>query len=188
MTQPISGFRRAIGHLARAVRLLHFDEIFRFNKGSHRVSDVREWQAVRGRKDYSSRGQVIAEFAVVLPILLTFVGGTIDYSLAYLTSHVVQNAAREGIRRAVVLPKEVDKATVIREAISSRIPRIGILPNPDDNTQLNVDPPLMFTDVNTGQEMIQVRVTAVHRFFLLRAIGFESVTLHRTVTMRYEWQ
>ena len=49
------------------------------------------------------RGVSIVEFALVLPLLLAFLGFTVDFGLAFFVSHMAQNAAREGARLAVTI-------------------------------------------------------------------------------------
>src|SRR6478735_6148570 len=48
------------------------------------------------------RGAAAVEMALVLPVLLLFIGGIVDFGRAYFTQVVLANAAREGARAAVV--------------------------------------------------------------------------------------
>ena len=43
-------------------------------------------------------GQAVVEFALVLPVFLLLVFGTIEFGRAYLTLHLLTNASREGAR------------------------------------------------------------------------------------------
>ncbi len=54
---------------------------------------------VRRRRD---SGQSLAEFAIVLPVLLAVVIGIFEFGRAWNVYQVLTNAAREGARRAVV--------------------------------------------------------------------------------------
>lgn len=51
-----------------------------------------------GRRLGSSRGAELVEFAIILPLLLTLVGGIIDFALMMQAFEAVSNAAREGAR------------------------------------------------------------------------------------------
>ncbi len=59
----------------------------------------------RGRRAVrSSRGQALAEFALILVVLMLIVLGIVDLSRAVYIRSVVANAAREGARYAIVHP------------------------------------------------------------------------------------
>ena len=49
-----------------------------------------------------SRGQSLVEFALVLPLFLLLVFGIMDLGLAVLSYNSITNAAREGVRLAIV--------------------------------------------------------------------------------------
>ena len=49
------------------------------------------------------KGQVLVEFALVLPILLLFLFGVIDFSRYLYTKNTMNNAARAGARAASVI-------------------------------------------------------------------------------------
>ena len=72
-------------------------------------------------------GQALAEFAVVLPVLLLIVFGIIEFSLAFRTFQVVTNSAREGARVAVV-PSTT--SADVEDAVRERLLRAGL--NPDN--------------------------------------------------------
>lgn len=57
------------------------------------------------------RGAAAVEFAIVLPILLLFLAGIIDFGRAMYTQAIVTNAAREGARAAVVNANASARAT-----------------------------------------------------------------------------
>jgi len=50
----------------------------------------------------SDRGSSLAEYAIVLPVLLTFLFGIMDFSRFLYTYHFISEVAREGTRYAVV--------------------------------------------------------------------------------------
>jgi Flp pilus assembly protein TadG len=53
-------------------------------------------------------GQALAEFALVLPVLLLLIAGIIEFGRAFHIQQIVTDAAREGARAAVVQDGAVD--------------------------------------------------------------------------------
>lgn len=51
---------------------------------------------------HGNRGQSLIEFAIVLPLLLLIVFGITEFSRAWMTVNILNQAAREGARLAVV--------------------------------------------------------------------------------------
>jgi Flp pilus assembly protein TadG len=47
-------------------------------------------------------GASAVEFAIILPLLLVFIFGIIEWSLYLYNDHVITNASREGARRGIV--------------------------------------------------------------------------------------
>jgi Flp pilus assembly protein TadG len=68
------------------------------------------------RRRRSSRGQTVAEFAMVLPVLLLLLFGSIDFGGYFGTRMSVQNAARAGVAYAVVNPTSWSGSTSIATA------------------------------------------------------------------------
>jgi Flp pilus assembly protein TadG len=58
------------------------------------------------------RGQALAEFALVLPLVLLFMAGIIEMGRAWNIKQVVTDAAREGARYTVVKDQTVDSNAV----------------------------------------------------------------------------
>ena len=67
----------------------------------------RSLQSVRG-----VRGQALAEFALVLPLVLLFIAGIIEFGRAWNIKQIVTDAAREGARYTVVKDTDVDSNDV----------------------------------------------------------------------------
>lgn len=57
---------------------------------------------MRRRPGRSERGAAAVELAIVLPLLLLFIGGIVDFGRYFYTEIQLTNAAREGARAAVV--------------------------------------------------------------------------------------
>ena len=56
----------------------------------------------RANRPQKQRGAAVVEFALILPILLILLVGTIDASLAFYDKAVITNASREGARAGIV--------------------------------------------------------------------------------------
>jgi len=63
-------------------------------------------------KRWNERGQALAEFALVLPLVLLFIAGITEMARAWNIKQVVTDAAREGARYNVVKDAGVDSNDV----------------------------------------------------------------------------
>lgn len=71
------------------------------------------------------RGQSLVEFALVLPLLLLLLFGIVEFALAWRSSQVITNAAREGARAAVIgTSSEAD----VQAVVDSRLEAGGLDP------------------------------------------------------------
>ena len=70
------------------------------------------------------KGQALVEFALVLPILLIVVCGIIDYGWYFYNLLSLQNACREGARRACVISQATDCEDQIRDKIKENLPEV----------------------------------------------------------------
>lgn len=71
----------------------------------------------------NERGQSLVEFAIILPVLLLIVVGTIDLGLGFKTYITLTNAAREGVRWISIHPTD---QTGARNRIEEETVRIGL--------------------------------------------------------------
>lgn len=69
------------------------------------------------------RGAAVVEFALVLPLLLTIVFGTIEWGYYFFTREIVINSAREGARAGTLQYTPPTSATA--EAISTATSYLG---------------------------------------------------------------
>ena len=71
----------------------------------------------RGRRPDDRRGAAIVEFAFVVPILLMFIFGVLEFSRMVYVRHILHNAAREGARYAAChsAPVTIDGATATNQ-------------------------------------------------------------------------
>jgi Flp pilus assembly protein TadG len=70
---------------------------------------------------HNERGVAIVEFAIVLPLLLMLVLGTIEFGRAYNTQLSVTHAAREGVREYSVTKDAAKGVAAARAAATSLV-------------------------------------------------------------------
>lgn len=78
----------------------------------------------------SRAGQALAEFVLVIPVLLLLVFGIVEFGLAFRTHQIVTNATREGARVAV-LPSthaEADSEAFVEDVVKQRLESAGLDP------------------------------------------------------------
>jgi Flp pilus assembly protein TadG len=78
----------------------------------------------------SERGAAAVEFAILLPVLLTLVLGTIEFGRAYNAQITLTNAARDGVRVMAIAKDVVGARTAAKNAaaaVSSGIPDSDII-------------------------------------------------------------
>jgi Flp pilus assembly protein TadG len=74
----------------------------------------------------SEQGAAAVEFALLLPILLVVLLGTIEFGLAFFTQEVLTNASREGARAGII--QAVPKPTIgaIQTVVTNYLTTAGI--------------------------------------------------------------
>ncbi len=129
-----------------------------------------------------SSGQALAEFAIILVVLMLIVMGVMDLSRAVYIRSVVANAAREGARRAVVAPRDADKSLVseaVKDWVMGKVQSGSVDVSRDDIT------------VTWPDQYVEVQVTCTfHPATVLIAhaarIGPDGIKLRGSSTMRRE--
>lgn len=134
---------------------------------------------------FTSRGQATVEVTLIFLLLVVLVGAAVDWGIGLFVSHVVQNAVREGARKAAasvtVVPGEI-----ITE-VQSRIPDTSLFSSFRDGANITVTGPQgTCPDENL---YVTVQTDGGYNFWFLRAIGLtDPLTISRSTTMRYERQ
>jgi Flp pilus assembly protein TadG len=65
-----------------------------------------------GRRANRKRGQAVVEFALVIPLFMLILSGIMDFGVGLFQRMTIINAAREGARAAVMVPKVTGTTTV----------------------------------------------------------------------------
>ena len=99
------------------------------------------------RRRRSSRGQAMAEFAIILPILLAIVGGGIDFARAFDGSMTLQTAARNAAEAVAYNVADPDLAEAQARAVvcaeTQRLP--GFVPGSGGNVATCTNPVMTVT-------------------------------------------
>lgn len=123
-------------------------------------------------------GQNMIEFALVLPLLMLFALGIVEFGIAVLAYSTVANAAREGARVGVSLSPGDEH--IITDAV---IQRTAALSLSSDNITVN------WPESTTG-DLIEITVAYDHHWItgpIVRATGSGlHIPLRSVATMRRE--
>jgi len=149
----------------------------------------RGWGAAK----LDERGQALAEFALVLPLILFFIAAILEFGRAWNIKQAVTDAAREGARYTVVM----DQAVTIADVEAKIEERLALSSIETSNIVISSADPLcspitncFHTQDGWGREMTvsvstQYRMGLVH--VLLRWAGVPStITIGTESTMRHE--
>ena len=132
----------------------------------------------------------MVEVTLILPLLLVLVGAAVDWGLLFFVSHVVQNAVREGARAAVAQcsgsPCSVGSSNILN-TVNSVIPDTPLFSSFRGSSHILVtcDASGPFIKVQSGVDG-SGNPNGVYNFIFLRLLGFTSVSMARTESMRYE--
>lgn len=142
----------------------------------------------RAARRFDDSGQSLAEFALVLPLLLLMLLGIFEFGRFYYTRLTLQHAVREAARYAVTGRTEVDpetgepigRANSIIQVIVRNTSNLGV-----DMEGITIDPP----DGGGPEEIVRVGIDFGYSFQapLIRDLLPQSgVTLSYTTAMRNE--
>ncbi len=144
---------------------------------------------------HTRRGQALAEFALVLPLVLLFIAGIVEMGRAWNIKQAVTDAAREGARYTVVLDNAITPAGV-KAKVQERLALASIDTTDATIVISSADPDCavitacFHLPAGTGKEMT-VSVSTPFRMGLIGALlgwaGAPSeVTISTDATMRNE--
>ncbi len=125
----------------------------------------------------SESGSALIEIAVVLPILLVLTMGMMDFGRAFHAKSLLDQAAREGCRLAVVTAPD---AALVQSRVTSILSSGGLTPGvvtvvgPDGSRMVTVTVTSTFTFVTPGV------------FALIGASYGNSIAMTGRATMRFE--
>jgi Flp pilus assembly protein TadG len=148
-------------------------------------------------------GAALVEFAIVLPMLILVLFGTIEFGLILFNQNVITNASREGARAGIVVRSDrfmtgdpVNVSTKVNDWLSNNLVTFGgtgvpqiyveILDATTNNfAQFNTITPE--ANRSTGfQDPLKVRVTYDYHFLVLSSLGFGPITIKAEALMQME--
>lgn len=134
----------------------------------------------------NQKGASAVEFALILPLLIMFIFGIIEFSLLLYNQHVITNASREGARAGVVAG--LDRSAYEHEDVSRKTATnycSNFLVTFSDNPNpLSISTPSPHA-IDSGDDFI-LTVTYLYDFLILSNLGIGSVSLDATTTMKLE--
>jgi hypothetical protein len=140
---------------------------------------MREGRVNASRR--SERGQALAEFALVLPLVMLFIAGIVEFGRAWNIKQAVTDAAREGARYAVVQDSTILSTDDVKAKIEERLGLAGI-----ETSTIEFSP-----DFHLANSEMTVTVSTPYRMALVGVLlgwaGAPSVvTISTQATMRNE--
>lgn len=137
----------------------------------------------RFRRDQS--GQALIEFALVMPLLLLFLVGIIEFGRGWNNQQVITDAAREAARRCVISDATVTE-TDVKNVAKSAMAAAGIDPAPPVKVDVTG-----FARPNPTGEPCTIYIELPYTFTFLAPLmkwttGQRTVKLTSTFTMRNE--
>ena len=139
------------------------------------------------------RGQALAEFALVLPLILFFIAGVVEMGRAWNIKQAVTDAAREGARYTVVQDAAPTIADV-EDKIEQRLALAGITESTIGISSADPDCAVVaecfHTLIGRGKEMTVSVATQFKMGLMGSLLGWAgvpaSVEISTTATMRNE--
>jgi Flp pilus assembly protein TadG len=142
----------------------------------------------RGRK-----GQALAEFALVLPVLFLLIAGIIELGRGWNIKQALTDAAREGARYTVIADDAVaHDSAFVRSKIRERL-SLAHLATTDPPTTITIDPMASYKcpgGVGSGDEMTVTVATQYKMAWVGVLMGWagvpSTITISSQATMRNE--
>lgn len=148
----------------------------------------------RRRLFQDERGQALAEFALVLPLILLFIAGVVEMGRAWNIKQVVTDAAREGARYTVVQDADIPDLAAVQAKIEERLALGGVIESTivfsSDDPACAVVANCFHQNAGIGKEMT-VSVSTPFQMNLIGTLlgwagGPTTVTINTNATMRNE--
>ena len=129
----------------------------------------------------SEKGAVAIEMAILLPLLILFLFGSIELGLLTYNKQIIANASREGARAGIVIqtPKlsASDIITIVEDYAEDHLVTFGS----SNALTINV--------TNAGASFpadLSVQVKYAYDFLVLANLGFGPATIEAETVMRME--
>jgi Flp pilus assembly protein TadG len=143
---------------------------------------------------HDERGQALAEFALVLPLILLFIAGVVEMGRAWNIKQVVTDAAREGARYTVVQDANIPDLAAVQTKVEERLALGGVTESTitfsSDDPDCAVVANCFHQNAGIGKEMT-VSVSTPFQMNLIGTLlgwagGPTTITITTNATMRNE--
>lgn len=123
---------------------------------------------LRSRLVSGEQGQAMVEFALTITVTFLLIFGLIEFSRAVYTSSIIQWAAQNGARAAIIQPTQAAVETAVRERL------VGL-----DPEQVVVSP------ISWSGNVVQVQVMYPFRFIapIVSQITGETIEMRSSASM-----
>jgi Flp pilus assembly protein TadG len=130
-------------------------------------------------KHRNERGAAAVEFAILLPVLMLILFGTIEFGLIMYFREVITNASREGARSGIVQNTVKPTAGEIQTVVTNFLTGTGLDPNA---VTINIAGAGL-----TAPNTLTVTVTYPYNFFVPGILGLgNTLALTGQTVMRHE--
>ena len=132
-----------------------------------------------------NRGATVVEFAIVIPIVLMFIFGIIEFSLLIYNKQVITNACRGGVREGIVVrsPTRLSNADiekVIKDYAEGSLITFGSDIFDDSDILIDREGDQLFGDD------LSVTISYRYEFLFLSNFGMGPVDLVAETIMKFE--
>ena len=135
-----------------------------------------------------NRGATVVEFAIIIPIVLIFIFGIIEFSLLLFNKQVITNACREGAREGIVVRSptrlsDYDIKKVIKDHAEGTLITFGSDIFDDNHIDISPDEPRQGDLFGTD---LSVEIRYDYNFLFLSNFGIGPVHLVAKTIMKFE--
>ena len=144
------------------------------------------------------RGTAAIEFAILLPVLVLLLFGTIEFGLLLFNKQVITNASREGARAGIVLrddgrlplhlsdESEEEPLSIERVVENYCQGNLVTFAEPDETGETDLSVSCTSTADQESGDDLYVTATYNYGFLVLGNIGFDDIVLQAQTVMKYE--
>jgi Flp pilus assembly protein TadG len=133
----------------------------------------------------SQGGNAAIEFALILPFLVLFLFGTLEFSLAFYNQQMITNASREGARAGIVARSPRLSDTDILNVVATYCQNHLVTFGAPNSPVVQISPAGNRDGMSFGQDLT-VTVTFNYGFLFLTNVGFGPIDLTASTVMKME--
>jgi Flp pilus assembly protein TadG len=128
-------------------------------------------------QNIGQKGAAAVEFAIILPLLVILVFGTIDFGVMFYNKQVLTNASREGARAGITGITNAEVQQIVWDYCNEK------LINLNGSNELPIGNIVVTAD---GANDLSVVVNFDYNFLFAQIVGFNQTTVSTQTIMRME--